>query len=50
MRALVKLGPLGLMGPHVLVIEVWGTQLEVNFHLLHVHALVGVPPRQIPTF
>ena len=50
MIPLVKLGPHGQMGPHVLVIEVWGTMLEVNFHLLHVHASVGAPPRPIPTF
>ena len=47
---LEPLGPLGLMGPHVPVTTVWGTLLEVNFHLLHVHALVWVPPRPIPTF
>ena len=47
---LVPLGPLGLMGPHVPVTGVWGTLLEVNCHLLHVHALVWAPPRLIPTF
>ena len=47
---LVQLGPLGLMGQHVPAIGVWGTLLEVNYHLLHVHALVGVPPRPIHTF
>ena len=47
---LVQLGPLGLMGTHVPVTGVWETLLEVNFHLLHVHASVWVPPRPIPTF
>ena len=47
---LVQLGPLVLMGPHVLVTRVRGPLLEVNYHLLHVHALVWVPPRPIPTF
>ena len=47
---LVQLGPLGLMGPHVLVTGVWGTLVEVKYHLLHVHASVLVPPRTIPTF
>ena len=28
----VSLGPLGLMGPHVPVTRVWGTQIEANFH------------------
>ena len=46
----VKLGPHGSMGPHVPVIEVWGTLIEVKFHLLCVHALVREPPRPIPTF
>ena len=41
---LVKLGPLDLMGPHEQVTRVWGKLLEVNFHLLHVHALVWAPP------
>ena len=50
MGPLVKLGPLGPMGPHVPVIEVWGRLLEVNYHLLYVHASVRVPPRLIPTF
>ena len=44
------LGPLGLMGPHARVTRVWGTLLEVNFHLVHVHALIWEPPRPIPTF
>ena len=35
---LVPFSPLGLMGPHILAIGVWGTLLEVNFQLLHVHA------------
>ena len=47
---LVQLGPLGLMGPHVPVTRVWGTLLEINFHLLHVHASVWAHPRTIPTF
>ena len=47
---LVQLVPLGLMGPQVLVIGVRGKLLEVNFHLLHVHASVWAPPRPIPTF
>ena len=47
---LVPLGPLGLMGPHVLVTRVQGTLLDVNFHLLDVHASVWAPPRPIPTF
>ena len=38
------------MGPHVPVTGVWGTLLEVNCHLLHVHALVWAPPTPIPTF
>ena len=46
----VQLGPLGPMGPHVPVTGVWGTLLEVSFHLLHVHASLWVPPRPIPTF
>ena len=50
MDALVKLGPHGPIGPHVPVIEVWGKMLEVNCHLLHVHASVGAPPRPIPKF
>ena len=50
MSPLVQLGPHGPMGPHVPVVEVWGTILKVKLHLMHVHALVGVPPRQIPTF
>ena len=50
MGPLLKLGPHGPMGPHVLVTEVWGTQLEVKLHLLHVHASVREPPRPIPTF
>ena len=50
MGPLVQLGPLGPMGPHEPVIEVWGTPLEVKFHLLHVHASVRAPPRPIPTF
>ena len=47
---LVQLGPLDLMGPHVPVTRVWGTLLEVNCHLLHVHASIWVPPIPIPTF
>ena len=47
---LVQLGPLGLMGPHVLVTRVWGTLLEVNLHLLHLHASAWATPRPIPTF
>ena len=50
MGPLVHLGPLGPMGPYVLVIEVQGTLLKVNCHLLHFHALVMVTPRPIPTF
>ena len=50
MIALVQLGPHGTMGPHVPVIEVWGTMIEVKFHLIHVHASVGAPPTPIPTF
>ena len=50
MGPLVQLGPRGPMGPHVPVIEVWGTMIEVNYHLLHVHTLVGVLSRPIPTF
>ena len=50
MIPLVQLGPHGPMGPHVLVIGVWGTLLEVRCHLLHVHASVWEPPRPIPTF
>ena len=50
MGPLVKLGPHGPMGQHVPVIEVRGTMLEVNCHLLHVHALVWAPTRPIPTF
>ena len=46
----VRLGPLGLMGPHVPVIGVWGILLEVNSHLLHVHASVLAPPRPIHAF
>ena len=37
---IVPLGPLGLMGPPRAVTRVWGTLLEVNWHLLHVHASV----------
>ena len=44
------LGPLGLMGPPRSGTRVWGTLLEVNCHLLHVHASVWVPPRPILTF
>ena len=44
------LGPLDLMELHVPITGVWGTLLEVNFNLLHVHALVCVPPRTIATF
>ena len=43
------LGPLDLMGPPRSVIRVWGTLLEVKFHLLHVHESVWVPRRPIPT-
>ena len=43
--SLVQLGPFRLMGPHVPVIRVWGTLLEVNCNLLQVHASVLVPPR-----
>ena len=50
MSQLVQLSPRGPMGPHVPVIEVWGEILEVNCHLLHVHASVWVLPRPIPTF
>ena len=50
MGPLVKLGPHGPMGPHVPFIEVWGTLLKVNYHLLHVHASVRAPPRPILTF
>ena len=50
MGLVVQLGPLIPMGPHVTVIEVWGTLLEVNCHLLHVHASVRAPPRPISTF
>ena len=50
MGPLVQLGPLGPIGTHVPVIEVWGTLLEVNCHLLYVHASVRAPPRPIPTF
>ena len=50
MGPLVQLDPHGPMGPHVPVIEVWGTLLEVNFHLLNVHASVRAPPIPIPTF
>ena len=50
MGPLVQLGPLAPMGPYVLVIEVWGTLLEVSCHLLRVHASVRAPPRPIPTF
>ena len=50
MGPLVLLGPLGTMGSHVPVIEVRGTLIEVNFHILHVNASVWVPPRPIPTF
>ena len=50
MGPLVQLGPLGPIGTHVLVIEVWGTLLEVDCNLLHVYALVRAPPRPIPTF
>ena len=50
MGSLVQLGPLGTMGPHVLVIEVWGTLLEVKLYLHYVHASVRAPPRPIPTF
>ena len=35
---LVPLGPLGLMGPHVLVTRVWVTPIEANFHWIHLHA------------
>ena len=42
--------PLVPLGPHVPVTRVWGTLLEVNFHLLHVHASVWEPPKPIPTF
>ena len=45
MGLLVQLGPHGPIGPHVPIIEVWGTLLEVNYHLLHVHASVRAPPR-----
>ena len=41
---LVQLGPLDLMGPHLPVIGVWGALLEVNYHLLHVHASVWASP------
>ena len=37
---LVPLGPLGIMGPHVPATRVWGTPIEANFHLLHLHAYV----------
>ena len=50
MGPLVQLGPHGPMGPHVPVIEVWGTLLEFNYHLLHAHASVREPLRPIPTF
>ena len=50
MIPLVQLGPHGPMGPHLPVIEMWGTLLEIKFHLLQVHALVWTPPRTIPTF
>ena len=50
MVPLVQLGPLDPMGPHVLVTGVWGTLLDVNFHLLHVHASFWEPPRTIATF
>ena len=35
----VPLGPLGLMERHVSVTRVWVTQIEANFHLMHLHAL-----------
>ena len=47
---LVQLDPLGLMGPHVPVTRVWGTLLEVNCDLFHVHASVWALPRPIHTF
>ena len=46
---LVPLGPLGLMGPPRSVTIVWGTFLDIKFHLLHVHASIWAPPRPIPT-
>ena len=45
MGTLVQLVPHGPIRPHVPVIEVWGTLLEVNCHLLHVHSSIRVPPR-----
>ena len=50
MDLLVQLSPLGPIGTHVPVIEVWGTLLEVNYDLLHVHASIRAPPRPTPTF
>ena len=50
MGPLVRLDPLGPMGPHVPVIEVWGILLELKSHLLHVHTLVRAPSRPIPAF
>ena len=50
MIPLVQLVPHGPMGPLVPVIKVWGKILEFNFHLLHVHASIWMPPIPILTF
>ena len=49
MVPLVTLGPLGIMGPPIPITRVWGIEIEANCNRLHLHALVYVPPRPIPT-